>query len=230
MKKSILKRCLLIAPVVVLAVTLFFLNYAVQYFRDTAYAFVYDTNVSSVHRFVRELRGLTSVGYNSTDYGDLFTHMIRFYNMTLGEKESIATFLMSEDGYIHHSTDENKEYLADILQNPDNMALLNDAFAKRNGGELELAHGEETIAMHYQWFYSGEDDYCLFMCVERENIEGRLHAQGVVIPICIVGLLLLAMTETIIWLRMTYDPGTAGGTDGEASADGTDSAGTGGSS
>ncbi len=81
------------------------------FMKSMAHDFVYETNVGSVQRFSRELTELSLVGYNSTDYNDLFENMIRAYNKTLGEKESIVTFLLDDSGWIEHSNFENQMYL-----------------------------------------------------------------------------------------------------------------------
>jgi hypothetical protein len=60
---------------------------------------------------------------------------------------------------------------------------------------LQRGGGWETV--YYHRFYSGETDYCLFMGVDPAvvNADPELHANGVIIPICIVGLLLLFTLE-----------------------------------
>jgi hypothetical protein len=191
MKIGILKKMLYLSPVVVLLVTLFFLNYAVQYFRDTTYDFVYDTNMESVERFSRELRELSAQGYSSDDYGDLYTRMILNYGKTLGEKEAIVTFIVDDTGQIVHSTEHNRTYLAPLLQNDSNMGLVKAAYESRAEGEITLETGERPLKMFYHWFYSEPKNYSLFMCVERGVVESKLHIRGVVIPVCVTGLLVM---------------------------------------
>jgi hypothetical protein len=206
-KKNTLKRALLLTPVAVLIVTLFFLNYAVQYFKDTAYTFVYNTNVESVLRFSRELKELSANGYTSYAFGDLYTNMIQTYNKTLGEKNAIVTFLMDDGGQIHHSSDGNRNFLSALLQNADNKRRVEIAFASRGDGEIKLAHNSgawETIYFHR--FYSGPKNYCLYMTVERQTIEAELNANGVVVPISVIGLLLLLTMEYTIWLKIVCIP------------------------
>jgi hypothetical protein len=205
MKKSI-KKYLVLTPVVVLFSTMFFLNYTVQYFKDTSYNFVYDTNAGSVISFSEELRALTAQGYTRYEYGSLFSTMIFNFNVKLGEKDAIVTFLLDEEGQIRHSNDNNKDYLADILQNEENMKLINDAFDARRNGEIITERDGVKEPMYYHWFFSGDDDYCLFMCVDKKIIEAQVNVNGVVIPISLIGLLLLIMSEYIIWLKTSGSP------------------------
>jgi hypothetical protein len=202
MKKFILKKCLLTMPVIVLFITLVFLSYAVQYFKDTAYTLVYNTNVESVLRFSRELRELSAQGYTSEAYGDLYTHMIQNYSMTLGQKNAIATFLLDENGQIYHSSEHNEEYLYEVLANPDNMTLVNAAFQSQGEGEIELEADGEGLLFYYHRFYSGDDNYTMYMNVHKADIQAELNADGVIIPISVIGLLLLFTIEYTIWLKM----------------------------
>jgi hypothetical protein len=191
MKINILKKLLYLSPVIVLLVTLFFLNYAVQYFKDSNYDFVYNTNKESVERFSRELNNLSAQGYTSDVYGDLYTRIIKNYGKTMGEKEAIVTFIIDETGQIVHSTAHNQLFLLPLLQNENNMALVNDAYASRANGEITLETGERPLTMFYHWFYSGPKNYSLFMCVERQAVEEQTDVLGIVIPISIVGLLVM---------------------------------------
>jgi hypothetical protein len=191
MKINILKKLLYLSPVLVLLVTLFFLNYAVQYFKDTNYDFVYNTNMESVERFSRELKELSAQGYTSDVYGDLYTRMILNYGKTLGEKEAIVTFVVDDTKQIVHSTEYNEHYLTPLLQNENNMALVEAAYKSHAAGEITLETGARPEKMFYHWFYSGPKNYSLFMCVERGVVESKLQIHGVVIPICIIGLLVM---------------------------------------
>jgi hypothetical protein len=188
-------------PVIVLFAALLFLNYTVEYFRDTSYNFVYDTNVESVKRFSKELNDLSVLGYTSRVYGDLYTNMIRIYSKTLGEKDAIVTFLVF-DGQIIHSSKKNEAYLTHLLEKESNLKTINDAFESRSNGELILDHDGNIEKVYYHRFYSGPDDFCLFMCVEKQAIKDKLHADNVIIPVSIFALLLLFMTEYTIWLKI----------------------------
>lgn len=207
MKKNSLKKFFVLTPVVVLFATLFFLNYTVQYFKDTTFDFVYDTNVGSAVSFSEELSALSSQGYASAEYGRLYTNLIFNFNEKLGAKEAIVTFLLDEEGGIHHSSGHNQDYLADMLQNKENMKLINEAFASRGSGEIITERDGVEEVMYYHRFYSGDDDYCFFMCVERKVIEADVNVNGVVIPISVIGLLLLIITEYAVWLKISGSPG-----------------------
>lgn len=205
MKKNLFKRYLLLTPILVLLMTLFFLNYTVQYFKDTAHRFVFNTNVQSVQRFSRELKALASEGYDSRDYEGLYTDMIINYNVTMGEKDAIVTFMMDDNGQILHSSGHNRTYLTDILQHEENKVAINDAFQSRSEGTITLQRNNTEETFYYRWFYSGSYDYTLYMCVERQVIDKQLNANGVSIPISIIGLLLLLTMEYIIWLKMNCE-------------------------
>ncbi|MDR1687804.1 MAG: hypothetical protein LBS21_04230 [Clostridiales bacterium] len=201
MKKNILKRYLLLTPVVVLLVTLFFLNYAVQYFKDTGFSLVYNTNVESVKRFSRELNELSAQGYTSDVYGDLYTQMIQNYAKTLGEKEAVLTFLIDENGTIQHYTEYNQAYFSAILENEENMPIINRAYASKDNGEINLENNGVEEILYFHHFYSGPKDYTMFMCIDKKILERQLHANGVIIPICVIGLLLMLTMEYTIWLK-----------------------------
>ncbi len=195
MRKRALKKFLLLLPVVVLLGTLFFLNYTVQHFKDTAYTFVYETNVGSVLSFAEELRALSSQGYKSDKDSVLFTNMIMNFNRAMGEKEAIVTFLMDADGEFHHSSEYNQNFLSGVLQSGENMNHVQAAYDKRGSGEITLEHPGGVETMFYHRFYSGPKEYSLFLCVEKHAIEAQLNVNGVIIPISMIGLLLLFALE-----------------------------------
>jgi hypothetical protein len=201
MKNNIVKVILPLTPVIVLFITLFFLNHAVQHFKDTAYTFVFDTNKESLMRFSRELEELSANGYTSAKYGDLYTNMIGSYNSTLGDKYAIVSFLVDEQGQIHHSNGPNQTYLQQALQDTENTKLISAAAASKSDGETELTRSGDKELFYYRHYYSGDDDYCLFMTVDRQAIEAQLTVDGVIIPISAVGLLLFLMMEYTIWLK-----------------------------
>jgi hypothetical protein len=201
MKKNFLRRCLLLTPVVVLLVTLFFLNFAVEYFKDTGFTLIYNTNVESVKRFSRELNELSAQGYTSGEYGDLYTRMIQNYAKTLGEKEAVVTFLIDENGTIQHNTEHNQTFFAAILEDGENMNAINGAYASKGNGEIILENNGVQERAYYHHFYSGPKDYSLFMCIEKKAVEAQLNADGVIIPICVIGFLLLLTMEYTIWLK-----------------------------
>ncbi len=204
MKKGLLIKCMYLVPIAVLCVMLFLLNYTLQHFRDTAYDFVYNTNTDSVKMFSQELSALGNQGYPSQDeaYRDIYTRLILNYNITMGEKESIVTFMMDETGQIHHSTSFDELYLAEVLADANNQVLIAAATESQGNGEVMLRNGGREETMYYHRFYSGEDDYTLFMTVDRETIEAQLNVNEIVLPISAIGLLLLVMSELLIWHKL----------------------------
>ncbi len=206
MKKYTLKKFLLLIPIAVLLITVIFLEYNVQYLKKTAYTFVYNTNVESVQRFSRQLNELSSMGYTSDVYGELFTGMIMSYNKTLGEKDALITFLMDEKREIRHSSFSNQDYLSQMLENEENIELLKGAFATRSYGEIVLQNGNKEEMVYFHRFYSGNDDYTLFMCIDKRFTDAQLSTDGPVMTICAVGLLLLIMSEYTVWLKLVCMP------------------------
>ena len=203
MKKSILRKLLLLTPIIVLGLTLLFVNFAVRSFNGTAYAFMYDTNVQTVQSFSDELRMLSSQGFNSAENRTLYTNMIHNFSKAIGTKDAIVTFIVDESGQIHHSSDYNEAYTTNLLQNEANMNLVNDAAASPSeSGEITMDHGDSAEQMYYHTFYSDEDAYRLFMSIDRQDINAQLSADSVIIPLCAVGLLLLFALEYIIWLKI----------------------------
>ncbi len=197
-----MKRYLLLTPIIVLFITLFFLNRSLQYMKSVSYSFVYNTNVGSVQQFYRELDELSAQGFTGDVYTNLYNHMIRNYSKTLGEKKAIITFLMDNKGNLYHSSDYNESYLSDSLQDEKNMKLINDAYASRSNGEITLEHNGSENVMYYQQYFSESHEYTLFMGVDKQVVEADLHIYEIIIPISIIGLLLFITMEYTIWLKL----------------------------
>lgn len=206
MKRNILLKCLLVTPVVVLFITMFFLNSTVQYLKSTAFTFVYNTNVQSVEQFSKELTELAAYGYSVDEYGPFYASMIQVYNKTLGEKEAIVTFLMDRKGNAYHSSDHNKAYLSDILADKENMNHIRNALKSRSYGEMTMKRGEEEEKMYYHTLYSGENHFTLFMCTERDAVYTPINTNGIAIPIGVIGFLLLITIEYAVWLSLVCVP------------------------
>ncbi len=204
MKKPFIKIGLPLAPVIILVFTLYFLSYAVQLFKDTAYRFVYGTNVDSILQFSTELNELTEQGYSSNVYGDFFSRLIENYAVTLGGKYAIVTFYTDDSGEIFYSGEADQAYLADILNDAGNKQKINEAAEGKSFGELMIDHGGKQEAMYHHWFYSGPLNYNVYMTVDKQAIESRLNVNGVVIPIAAIGLLLFLLMEYLIWLQKIH--------------------------
>ncbi len=203
MRKSILRKLLLLTPIVILGVTLLFVNLAVKTFNDTAYQFMYQTNMQTVDSFSSELSMLSSQGFTSSEHGTLYTNMIHNFNTAVGQKDAIVTFMVDEAGIFYHSSDYNRAYLENLLLNKANMNRISAAASSSlANGEITMDYGNASEKMYYHRFYSGQHDYKLFLCVERDGIDAQLNANGVIIPLCFVGLLLLFALEYIIWLKL----------------------------
>ncbi len=149
----------------------------------------------SVVQFDAELKEISSLGYTSAEYGDVYTHMVRTYNRTLGEKKAIISFLLTEDGEIIHSSEHNESFLIPLLSDEENKKLIDNAFASHGNGEITARRDGKQEELYYHYFYSGPNDYTLFMCVDKQAVEADLHVHGVVVPICLIGLLMLFVIE-----------------------------------
>ena len=203
MRKPILRKLLLLVPIVVLSLTLLFVNFAVRSFNDTAYSFMYDTNVQTVQSFSDELRMLSSQGFTSTEHSSLYTNMIHNFSKAIGVKDAIVTFIVDESGQIHHSSGYNEAYITKLLQSDANKSLVSSAATSpAESGEITMDHGDRTEQMYYHTFYSDQDYYRLFISIDRNDINAQLNADSVIIPLCAVGLLLLFALEYIIWLKL----------------------------
>lgn len=203
MKKNV-KKYLLVTPLILLLVILWFLNYAVQYLKDTTYDFVYETNKQSVIAFSQELSGLSEAGITSADYGHIYTTLIHKFNVELGSKDVIVTFLKDESGTIHHSTAYNENYLSDILSIETNLVAIDKAFETRGNGDITFVREGTDKKAYFHRFYSGENDFTLFMTVERRAVEAQVDILGITVPICFIGLLLLVMSEYTIWIHVYH--------------------------
>ena len=203
MRKSILRKLLLLTPIIVLGLTLLFINFAVRSFNGTAYTLMYDTNVQTVQSFSDELRMLSSQGFTSAENSTLYTNMIHNFSKAIGTKDAIVTFIVDESGQMHHSSAYNEAYVTNLLQSEANMSLVSSAAASPvESGEITMDHGDSAEQMYYHSFYSGQDDYRMFLSIDRQAINAQLNADSVIIPLCAVGLLLLFALEYIIWLKL----------------------------
>ncbi len=98
-------------------------------------------------------------------------------------------------GRYHTSTEYNQSFVEGYLEDETNKASVDAAFKTRDAGDVTLKREEEEVRAYYQHFYSGSDDYTMFMLVDMRAVESQLDVNGVVIPICAIGLLLLFMTQ-----------------------------------
>lgn len=213
------KKYLLIVPVLILTMTLYFLDYTIDYFKNMAYTFVYHTNVGSVQRFSKELDELYTE-YPEDEYNDFYTNMIFVYSKTLGEKDSIITFLMDEEFNIYYSNDPNKRFLETYLNEEANLNLIKYSVDNITvGGEVILSQDLSEEKFYYHKVSNGENAFYIFMCIDRQTLGAELEANEIVIPVCLVGLLLLVMTEYTIFLKMTCVPKACAAIKGNQYAD-----------
>ncbi len=56
--------------------------------------------------------------------------------------------------------------------------------------------------MYYHRFYSGPNNYSIFMCVERAAVEAQVNVYGFVVPIGAIGLILFFVIEFGIFHMM----------------------------
>jgi hypothetical protein len=209
MKNNILKKLLLLIPLGILAAMLALIDYTVEFMKETTYTYVYNTNVGSVQRFSKEIEELSSEKYNLQDNTELFTNMIHVYNKTLGEKEAVITFLLNENAEIVVDSAYNEAYLADFFDNEINTYNIKCVASSESSGELILYNQKSSNRadrFYYQYLTSGQDRYYVFMGINRQPIEAQLNVHQITIPISVIGLLLLIVSEGLVWQKMFCIP------------------------
>jgi hypothetical protein len=201
-------------PLIILLAMLLFIDHTHQYFKNTTYSFVYDTNRESVRKYATEIAVLGIDGYHTDDdHGNLFLNMVFAYNKALGEKYSIVSFLMDGNMNIYHGNSYNETFLSSFLGKSSNMELIKTAGTTRGNGDIVLAGDGWEETFYYHFFTDGTLEFYLFMSIDRTQIDTKLNADEILIPICIIGLLLLLLTEYVIWLWMTTTPSASITTD-----------------
>lgn len=205
MKKSLLKRLLFIVPIFILIIMLFLINNTINYFKDTTYAFVYDTNKGGVERFAKEIDILISEGYSGKEYDAFYLSMIKAHSKTNGEKYAIVSFLLSEDLDIYYGDEASQLYVSALLNDPNNENAIKNIATLHNTGEITLNNHGKGQTWFYQLINDGDKDYYEFMSVDKTQIELNLDENKIVIPIVIIGLLLVITIEYSIWIKMFCD-------------------------
>ena len=186
MKRSFWKKLMLLIPIVVLAATLLFIDYAVRYYKETVYQFVRETNAGSMQRFSQGIQSLGSVDFD----------VIQTFNQTLGGKYAVITFMLDQDDRVFHSNDGNEAYLSERLGGE---ALLREAAEAWDAGQIEAGGG--GTAWLYRDMQGRDGSYRLFMYLDREMLYTTLRANAIILPISLIGLFLLLLIEDSIWLR-----------------------------
>lgn len=202
MKNKIWKKLFWIAPIVIVLFMLTFLNYTIQFLKDMTYRYIYETNVSAVKRFALEVDTLISDGYNTDEYCDIYVKTMHVYNRVLGERDAIISFLMDKNGTIYHSNSSNEQYLNLFLEHKSNILLIQNIIHTNTNGEIHIKTDDLKETLFYQMITNGKEEYYLFMTLDRQLVESKLSANQIVIPVGVIGLLFLFMTESAIWLQM----------------------------
>jgi len=204
MGKNSKTKLLLLSAVVIMIAMLLFIDYSVNYFKNEIYEFVYETHVDSVQSFSRDVNELISKEYVSKEDSRLYFNMINAYNKTLGGKYAIIAFLLAEDGKYYHSNDDNEAAISLLLENPDNRALIKQAAAYRRGGYINLSNNDAWQRYYYDVIMDGSEYYYQFMTVDKEQMQKKITANEVIIPLSVISLLLLFFIEYSLWLRSSY--------------------------
>ena len=187
-KKDILKRLLFAAPVLILALTLFFIDFSVRYFKDSVYDFVYDTNVGSIRRFSAELGGLPAD-----------CDIVQAYSITVGGKFSVVTFLMC-DGNIFSSNPDNGMFITQLMKESDNLTITNEIMPE--SGYVSLKNGKEQLEFFYHAMPCINKNCYIFMTVRKDLLETEMHCNAVIVPLLIIGILLIISVEYTVYLRI----------------------------
>jgi len=202
MKNNFFKKLFFTIPILILIIMLFLIDNTVNYFKDTTYTFVYDTNVESVQRFSRELDELISEGYTGKEYSELYLNMIKAHTKTNGEEYAIISFLLDEDTNIFYGIEQNQAYVSQLLENPNNQNTINEIATTHGTGEVILDNQGKPQTWFYQLVSDGDKDYYEFMSVDRTKIENKLDTNKIIIPIVIIGFILILIVEYLIWLKI----------------------------
>jgi len=202
MRKSLFKKLLFIVPIFSLIIMLFIINNTVNYFKDTIYTFVFDTNKDSIQTFSEEIKILISEGYYGKKYDALYLSMIKAYTKTNGQKYAIVSFLLDEDGNIYYGDEESQSYVSILLNDLNNENKIKNIATSHSTGEVILSNNGKGQTWFYQLITNGDKDYYEFMSVDKTQIELKLDENKIVIPIVIIGLLLVVTIEYSIWIKM----------------------------
>ncbi|MCL2310878.1 MAG: hypothetical protein FWC41_00105 [Firmicutes bacterium] len=191
MNIKLLKKLLIISPIVVLITMLFLINHTVNYFVETEYDFVFEGNKKSIQTFSREIEMLDE---------QFRRDIIEVCIKTLVDKYSVYGFLVEADSTIYYSNDDsNREYISKTLSDIDKQSLISQENQILNIGDLVLSGQKwycHTIAS------GGDSHYYIFMTVDKDLIREALNTWQVTVPISIIGLLLWISVHDSIWQRM----------------------------
>lgn len=168
---------------------------------DTVCKYIYDTNVESVKRFSQEINELIAPGNESEDNLDLYTSAIFMYNRIIGEKDSVVTFYADVNENMFYSNPHNENYLLYFLEHENNLNQVKEATATHDNGKITMTHDNREETFYYHAFSDGHNDYTFFIGIDYIKIEAKLNVNKIVLPICLMGFLLLIVTEYAIWLK-----------------------------
>jgi hypothetical protein len=71
---------------------------------------------------------------------------------------------------------------------------------------LDKNNEKKSARFYYQLLTVGEDRYYLFMGIYRNAIESHLNVHAITIPISVISLLLLIVSENLVWQKMFCIP------------------------
>lgn len=204
--KAFGKNLLVIIPIIILIAMLFFVDRTHRFFKNSTYDFIYNTNKESIRKYAAEI-AIVGIDDSYADNSDsLYLNMLFFYNSALGEKESVASFLMDQNMRSYYGNAYNEDYLTPFLNKQTNLDIIKAAVQSKGSGDILLTNDQWAENFYYQYFTDGQYEFYLFMCIDRSKIALQINADEIIIPICIIGLLLILVTEYAIWLRMNCPP------------------------
>ena len=191
------KKILLLSPIIILIPMLYFINYTVDFFQDVTYTFVLNTNIGSVQMLEQELEEHKEIDPN---YSEIRESIIHIFNMTMGKKRPVVTFLMDENGKVYHSNHENEIYVEELLENKEELQAKT---SQEESGHLILQNLGKEQHWYYHTFAEQEQHYLFFMSVDKEMLESSLEINNIVIPICIICIILILSIEYSFWLTIS---------------------------
>ncbi|MCL2874093.1 MAG: hypothetical protein FWE29_04085 [Defluviitaleaceae bacterium] len=195
------KKLLILSPIVILIAMLYFVNHTIILLRDITYSFVFSNNAGAVQMFEKELKALPLPGYPKAEYSKFYSGIIHAFSNVLGEKHVVITFLIDENGTVHHSNYENEKMLEAWLENE---CELRRQIKANKSGYVILHNLEEEMLFYYTTIFDGTQNYRLFVGIDRDALEAEINFDKIIIPVSIIGFLLIVFVQYSIWLRMTY--------------------------
>lgn len=205
MNKKSGQKLLLLTPVFVLVITLFYADFSLNYHKDFAYKFGMETYAESIQKFTGEINALISEQPVTKESSQFYFNVLNAYNRTVGGKYAVISFLLYDNIKIYHSNESNQAYISTLFQDQANTDSVQLAAESHSSGYVDLNYEGIGQSWFYQVMTDGTDEYYLFMSVDKTMMGKKFEANEIVIPICIIALLFLISVEYSIWIKILFN-------------------------